>query len=163
MRKVRRGVTKIDSAVVGHRNGPDCHPAFLVFKCKDDGESLYNIPDNIYVADITEVHFTGLQEGTEVVKDTPFSVKLDKNGKPVMRKGKIAAGAKAGRVELFREMSDFRRSGEIEGLSIDPVNDDLVVLNNRGTLIVLGMSQGPFKEEGYTGEIHELYIYEKVK
>ena len=58
---------------------------------------------------------------------------------------------------------DFRRSGEIEGLSIDPVNDDLVVLNNRGTLIVLGMSQGPFKEEGYTGEIHELYIYEKVK
>ena len=42
-----------------------------------------------------------------------------------MRKGKIAAGAKAGRVELFREMSDFRRSGEIEGLSIDPVNDDL--------------------------------------
>ena len=129
----------------------------------DDGESLYNIPDNIYVADITEVHFTGLQEGTEVVKDTPFSVKLDKNGKPVMRKGKIAAGAKAGRVELFREMSDFRRAGEIEGLSIDPVNDDLVVLNNRGTLIVLGMSQGPFKEEGYTGEIHELYIYEKVK
>ena len=80
-----------------------------------------------------------------------------------MRKGKIAAGAKAGRVELFREMSDFRRSGEIEGLSIDPVNDDLVVLNNRGTLIVLGMSQGPFKEEGYTGEIHELYNYEKVK
>ena len=41
--------------------------------------------------------------------------------------------------------------------------NDLVVLNNRGTLIVLGMSQGPFKEEGYTGEIHELYIYEKVK
>ena len=34
----------------------------------DDGESLYNIPDNIYIADITEVHFTGLQEGTEVVK-----------------------------------------------------------------------------------------------
>ena len=55
-----------------------------------------------------------------------------------MRKGKIAGGAKAGRVELFREMSDFRRAGEIEGLSIDPVNDDLVVLNNRGTLIVLG-------------------------
>ena len=124
---------------------------------------MYNIPDNIYVADISEVHFTGLQDGTEVVKETPFSVKLDKKGKPVMRKGKIAGGAKAGRVELFREMSDFRRTGEIEGLSIDPVNDDLVVLNNRGTLIVLGMSQGPFAEEGYTGEIHELYIYEKIK
>ena len=109
----------------------------------DDGESLYNIPDNIYVADISEVHFTGLQDGTEVVKETPFSVKLDKKGKPVMRKGKIAGGAKAGRVELFREMSDFRRAGD--------------------TLIVLGMSQGPFAEEGYTGEIHELYIYEKIK
>ena len=36
-----------------------------------------------------------------------FKEKLDKNGKPVMRKGKIAAGAKAGRVELFREMSDL--------------------------------------------------------
>ena len=97
------------------------------------------------------------------MKDTPFSVQLDKKGKPVMRKGKIAGGAKKGRVELFREMSDFKRAGEIEGLSIDPVNDDLVVLNNRGTQIVLGMSQGPYENEGYTGEIHELYIYEKVK
>ena len=129
----------------------------------DDGESLYQIPDNIYIADITEVPFTGLVDGEEVVKDTPFSVQLDKKGKPVMRKGKIAGGAKKGRVELFREMSDFKRAGEIEGLSIDPVNDDLVVLNNRGTQIVLGMSQGPYENEGYTGEIHELYIYEKVK
>ena len=105
----------------------------------------------------------GLKEGTEVVRDTPFSVKLDKKGNPVKRTGLIAAGAKAGRLELFREMSDFRRAGEIEGLCIDPVTDDLLVLNNRGTQIILGMSQGPFTEEGYTGEIHEVYIYEKVK
>ena len=104
-----------------------------------------------------------VKEGVEPVRDTPFSVKLDKSGKVVTRKGSIAAGAKAGKVELFREMSDFRRAGEIEGLSIDPVNDDLVVLNNRGTQIILGMSQGPFTEEGYKGEIHELYIYEKIK
>ena len=133
-------------------------------KCFSDvGESLYQIPDNIYIADITEVPYTGLKEGVEPVRDTPFSVKLDKSGKVVTRKGSIAAGAKAGKVELFREMSDFRRAGEIEGLSIDPVNDDLVVLNNRGTQIILGMSQGPFTEEGYKGEIHELYIYEKIK
>ena len=125
----------------------------------DDGEAMYQIPDNIYVADITEVPFTGLVDGEEVVKETPFSVQLDKSGKPVMRQGKIAGGAKGGRVEL----SDFKRAGEIEGLSIDPVNDDLVVLNNRGTRIVLGMSQGPYAEEGYTGEVHELYIYEKVR
>ena len=129
----------------------------------DDGESTYQIPDNIYIADITEVPFTGLKEGTEVVRDTPFSVKLDKKGNPVKRTGMIAAGAKAGRLELFREMSDFRRAGEIEGLCIDPVTDELLVLNNRGTQIILGMSQGPFTEEGYTGEIHEVYIYEKVK
>lgn len=129
----------------------------------DDGEAMYQIADNIYVADITEVPFTGLVDGEEVVKETPFSVQLDKSGKPVMRQGKIAGGAKGGRVELLREMSDFKRAGEIEGLSIDPVNDDLVVLNNRGTRIVLGMSQGPYADEGYTGEVHELYIYEKVR
>ena len=129
----------------------------------DDGESLYQIPDNIYIADITEVPYTGLKEGVEPVRDTPFSVKLDKSGKVVTRKGSIAAGAKAGKVELFREMSDFRRAGEIEGHSIPPLNHDLVVLNNRGTQIILGMSQGPFTEEGYKGEIHELYIYEKIK
>jgi hypothetical protein len=69
----------------------------------------------------------------------------------------------AGRLRLFREMKDFRRAGEIEGISIDPTNDDLVVLNNRGTQILLGLSQGPFTNEGYTKEIHELYVYQKIK
>ena len=129
----------------------------------DDGEAMWNIPDNIYVADDSDVPYTGLVDGEEVVKETPFSVKLDAEGKPVKRRGKVAGGAKAGRLELLREMDDFRRAGEIEGLSIDPVNDDLVVLNNRGTRIVLGMSQGPIAEEGYDREIHELYIYRKVR
>lgn len=128
----------------------------------DDGEALYMLPDNLYVVDISDVPYTGLVDGEEVVKDTPFSVKLDEDGKPVMRSGKIAGGAMKGRVDHLREMDDFKRAGEIEGLAIDPVNDDLVVLNNRGTQIVLGMSQGPYEEEGYTDEIHELYIYEKV-
>lgn len=129
----------------------------------DDGEAAYNLPDNIYVADIADVPYTGLVEGEEVVKDTPFSVKLDADGKPVMRRGLVAGGAMRGDVKPLRTMSDFRRAGEIEGLAIDPVNDDLVVLNNRGTTIVLGMSQGPITDEGYTAEIHELYIYEKIK
>lgn len=129
----------------------------------DDGEAAYRIPDNIYIADISDVPFTGLTDGVETVKDTPFSVKLDSDGKPLMRKGKIAAGATGVRVSHLREMKDFIREGEIEGLSIDPVNDDLIVLNNRGTHIVLGMSQGPIAEEGYTEEVHELYIYEKIK
>ena len=36
-----------------HRRRKDAFPS-------DDGESLYQIPDNIYIADITEVPFTGL-------------------------------------------------------------------------------------------------------
>ncbi|WP_345230848.1 hypothetical protein [Olivibacter ginsenosidimutans] len=120
----------------------------------DDGEATYKIADNIYMADIGQVPYTGLKDGEQ------FAVV---DNKPVKTPGKIAAGALGGRLTLFREMSDFRRTGEIEGLSIDPVNDDLVVLNNRGTQILLGMSQGPLTEEGYTAEVHELYIYEKVK
>lgn len=104
----------------------------------DDGESTFHIADCIYKADISNVPYTGLKDGE-------------------------AAGAMAGKLELFREMTDFKRAGEIEGLSIDPVNDDLVVLNNRGVQILLGMPKGPFKEEGYTEEIHELYVYERIK
>ncbi len=129
----------------------------------DDGEAEYNLPDNLYIADISNVPYTGLVDGEEVVKETPFSVRLDAEGRPVMRRGPVAAGAMRGEVRLLRTMHDFKRAGEIEGLSIDPVNDDLVVLNNRGTRIVLGMSQGPLADEGYTGEVHELYVYERVK
>lgn len=120
----------------------------------DDGDASFGIADNIYVADIDNVPFAGLKEGiqTTVV-----------DGKPVRKTGLVPAGVIAGRVSLFREMTDFRRAGEIEGLSVDPVNGDLVVLNNRGNEILLGMPIGPYKDEGYTHEIHELYIYEKTK
>ena len=61
----------------------------------------------------------------------------------------------------FRSMDDFRRSGEIEGLAIDPATDDLLVLANRGARIVLGMPRGFYP--GYDREIREVYVYEKVK
>lgn len=64
-------------------------------------------------------------------------------------------------VSLFREMKDFIRAGEIEGLAIDPVTSDLLVLANRGTKVDRGMPVGFY--EGYTKEIHELYVYKKVK
>jgi len=120
----------------------------------DDGEAAYKIADNLYIANLDTVPYTGLKDGEQLAVV---------DHKPVKTRAKIAAGAIAGRLRLFREMNDFRRAGEIEGLSIDPANDDLVVLNNRGTQIFLGMSQGPLTEEGYTAEIHELYIYEKVQ
>ncbi|MDR3258563.1 MAG: hypothetical protein LBT51_02965 [Fusobacteriaceae bacterium] len=62
-------------------------------------------------------------------------------------------------VTLFREMKDFKRAGEIEGLSIDPVNGDLLVLTNRGTKIDRGMAVGFY--DGYSAELHELYVYKK--
>lgn len=104
----------------------------------DDGESTWHIADCIYQADISEVPYTGISNGQ-------------------------CNGAKGGILRLFREMKDFRRAGEIEGLAIDPVNDDLVVLNNRGVQIILGMPKGPFKNEGYDKEVHELYVYKKIR
>lgn len=71
------------------------------------------------------------------------------------------SGQTSAYVTLFREMKDFKRAGEIEGLSVDPVNDDLLVLSNRGSRIVLGMVKGFY--EGYTNELHELYVYERLR
>ena len=64
-------------------------------------------------------------------------------------------------VVKYRSMPEFKKAGEIEGLSIDPTNNDLLVLNNRGAVIKMGMPKGFYP--GYDKEIHEVYIYEKVK
>lgn len=64
-------------------------------------------------------------------------------------------------VSHFRSFPEFKRAGEIEGLSIDPITHDLVVLNNRGAIIKQGMPIGFYP--GYTTEIHELYVFEQVK
>lgn len=70
-------------------------------------------------------------------------------------------GATTADVERFREMREFIRAGEIEGISIDPATDDLLVLTNRGSRIVLGMVRGFY--DGYDSEIHELYVFERVE
>lgn len=70
-------------------------------------------------------------------------------------------GQTATYVKLWKECKEFSRAGEIEGLCIDPANDDFLVLTNRGSRIVLGMVEGFYP--GYTEELHEVYIYERVK
>jgi len=70
-------------------------------------------------------------------------------------------GKTAAYVTHFREMKEFIRAGEIEGLSIDPITGDLLVLSNRGSRIRLGMVKGFY--DGYDKELHELYIYEHIK
>ena len=61
--------------------------------------------------------------------------------------------------KLFRVMSDFIKTGEIEGLTFNLVNGEMTVLANRGARIILGMPQGFY--DGYDREIHELYVYSK--
>lgn len=60
-------------------------------------------------------------------------------------------------VSLYMTMDTFRRTGEIEGLCINPSDGRLVVLSNRGARIILGMPRGFYP--GYDHEIHEIYIY----
>lgn len=64
-------------------------------------------------------------------------------------------------VHPWKECKEFIRAGEIEGLCIDPENGDFLVLSNRGSRIVLGMVRGFY--DGYTEELHEVYIYERVR
>ena len=67
--------------------------------------------------------------------------------------------ARDAEVRLFRTMDDFRRTGEIEGLTVNSETGAITVLSNRGARIILGMPKGFY--EGYDREIHELYTYIK--
>lgn len=64
-----------------------------------------------------------------------------------------------GRTRLFRTMDDFILTGEIEGLTVNPETQELVVMSNRGARIILGMPKGYYK--GYEREVHNLYIYRR--
>ena len=65
--------------------------------------------------------------------------------------------ATAWTVYLERTLDDVPLQGEIEGLSFDPENSQLLVCYNRGAQIVLGMPKGFY--EGYDEEIHEVFVY----
>jgi hypothetical protein len=65
--------------------------------------------------------------------------------------------ASTGAAVPVKVFTEFRRAGEIEGLDFDQATGELVVLNNRGKRIVLGMPKGLYP--GYDREIHEIYIY----
>ncbi len=59
-----------------------------------------------------------------------------------------------------RAFTDVTRHGEIEGLSFDQSKNQFLLLYNRGARIVLGMPSGFY--EGYTEEIHEVFVYDFV-
>jgi hypothetical protein len=56
-----------------------------------------------------------------------------------------------------KAFTEFRRAGEIEGIDFDRDAEEMLVLNNRGKRVVLGMPKGLYP--GYDREIHEVYVY----
>ena len=61
-------------------------------------------------------------------------------------------------VVLERTLDDVKLQGEIEGISVDRTNRQMLISYNRGSQIVLGMVKGFY--DGYTEEIHEVYAYD---
>lgn len=57
-----------------------------------------------------------------------------------------------------KALGDVTRQGEIEGLTFDKENNQMLVLYNRGARIILGMPSGFY--DGYDKEIHEVFIYD---
>ena len=66
-----------------------------------------------------------------------------------------------GNVSLEKTFDDVTKQGEIEGLTFDEARGQLLLLYNRGAKIVAGMPMGFY--EGYTEEIHEVFVYDIVK
>jgi hypothetical protein len=60
-------------------------------------------------------------------------------------------------VVLEKTFTEVKKQGEIEGVTIDPATNEMLVLFNRGARIVLGMGKGLYP--GYTREISEVYRY----
>ncbi|MBR5341752.1 MAG: hypothetical protein IK151_07490 [Erysipelotrichaceae bacterium] len=60
-------------------------------------------------------------------------------------------------VLLERTLDDVTLQGEIEGISFDKDNKNMLISYNRGAQIVLGMPKGFY--EGYDSEIHEVFVY----
>ena len=60
-----------------------------------------------------------------------------------------------------KTLDDVIRQGEIEGISFDKDKNQMLVSYNRGAIIVKGMPKGFY--DGYDSEIHEVFIYDRVK
>ena len=78
-----------------------------------------------------------------------------------MYRVKIDPSAMATQVTLEKTFNGVKRTGEIEGLTMDHTTNELLVLFNRGARIILGMPKGFYP--GYDREIHEVYVYDMSK
>ena len=70
----------------------------------------------------------------------------------------VSEDRKTGRVTLEKTFDDVTRQGEIEGLTFKEDTAQFLLLYNRGARIIAGMPSGFY--EGYTEEIHEVFVYD---
>ena len=85
----------------------------------------------------------------------------DKNMPDHIYRLEINKNEKTAAVIKERAFTDVIKQGEIEGLSFDRAKNQFLMLYNRGAKIVLGIPTGFY--EGYTEEIHEVFIYDMIK
>ena len=122
----------------------------------------YDLKRHKYEGKVRLLPAPGLQQGI-FYKDGKIFISADDGDADILENDNIYVtnierqSDNVAAVSLFKTCDDFRRTGEIEGLCIDPVTKEMLILNNRGSHIVLGMVKGLY--EGYSEEIHEVYIY----
>lgn len=82
----------------------------------------------------------------------------DNNEPDHLYRTKLAKDDTAATVVLERTFDDVKRQGEIEGLTFDKKNRQMLLLYNRGARIILGMPKGFYP--GYKEEISEVYTFD---
>ncbi len=98
------------------------------------GEQLYcyDLQTGGYVRSLTLSPAPSLQQGI-FCQDGCMLVSCDDGDADAGSFDNIySVDLETGEVSLFRTMDDFILTGEIEGLTVNPLNGDLVVLSNRG-------------------------------
>lgn len=107
--------------------GISYHDGYIYISC-DDGDADLGAPDHLYRTKIGWWEFFSMKDGI--------------------------GSCKVQRVKAF---DDVIRQGEIEGLTFDEQTGDLLLLYNRGAIIVDGIKTGLY--EGYDHEISEVFVY----
>ena len=99
-----------------------------IYISSDDGEAGLDAPDHLYRTKIGWWEFFNMKDGLGTCT-----------------------------VQRVKAFDDVIKQGEIEGLTFDKQTGDLLVLYNRGAIIVDGIKTGPY--EGYDREISEVFVY----
>ena len=73
----------------------------------------------------------------------------------------ISESRGTGKVSLEKTFDDVTKPSEIEGLTFDEDLRQFPLLYNKGAKIIAGMPTGFY--EGYSEEIHELFVYNIVE